>query len=171
MGLSHRHGFGGLPTNGFAIGPIGPRNLVFRRQCSRKGASSGGLHVEGDAPERERPGRTVLPPSRRARGAERRIRERNRVTAQYGGLFLGQRRLAGPHPALSRAAWFVASAWFHINRWRVRLAPPAQDEVVATMLAGWRALLHTHQDTAGVLAVLGAGSGASAGYTPAQPGE
>jgi glycosyltransferase involved in cell wall biosynthesis len=69
--------------------------------------------------------------------AERRLSERQRLSENYGGIFLGARRLVGPSPLLSKVAWAALVANLRARRLRVR----AEDAVglgdMAPTLARW----------------------------------
>ena len=69
--------------------------------------------------------------------AERRLSERQRISDDYGGLFLGDRRLVGPSQLLSKLAWATLVANLRARRLRVRAEDAIGMGDIAPTLARW----------------------------------
>ncbi|MEC9071063.1 MAG: glycosyltransferase, partial [Myxococcota bacterium] len=76
--------------------------------------------------------------------AERRVAERNRISGQYGGVYLGQRRLMPPSRVLSRLAWLKFVVHLRLRRLKVRL--DGKNAGVARELGDWVTTLQRRLD-------------------------
>jgi len=65
----------------------------------------------------------------------RRISERNRISSEYGGVYLAGRRLLPPSPALSRLAWLNLVVHLRLRRLKVRFDGKSPE--VTRDLAAW----------------------------------